>query len=451
MNTISFSDVLTKKELCKKEQGILCLYVQIPFCASICGYCCWMRKYASNEVVAVSKYREPYLAALKREIRAKSRLSYEFPNHINFKVIHFGGGTPSLLQPKEIASILNTILFSYGVALDDIPTIGIEIRPGNFSLDDLRFLKGIGFNRVSLGVQSFDQSVLDGMGRKGTVKQIYRSYDLIRNSGFQDVNIDLLYGFPFQTFDQWKRDVDAAIALHPEHIDAHPWLYIDDHRWSEEIKLEYQQEQETEKRILWTQYLRQRLTESGYSNYNHRCFCMPGKENMMHLVEATYCLPFVSFGAGAEYYNKGLPDKSNGDGAKNTPPGSIKDYVELDFSTQRYKVPERLEDFSLAKLIATMSRQLVLPEGIDLPFTGSLCCCDVEQFLDKMRDRIYRALQEVQYAESIPEQQFKYMWRKFKRILNWIEDGKLEKERDYLRFREREFPLEKDTWFLYME
>ncbi len=121
MNTISFPYVLNKKELCKKEQGIMCLYVQIPFCSSICGYCCWMKKYVASEFVAVSKYREPYVAALKREIQAKSRLPYEPPNHINFQVIHFGGGTPSLLRPKDIASILDTILVSYGVSLDDIP------------------------------------------------------------------------------------------------------------------------------------------------------------------------------------------------------------------------------------------------------------------------------------------------------------------------------------------
>ena len=426
---------ISKKTLCMHSEDIICAYVQIPFCRSLCNFCCWCKKYNPSEILSIDRLKEPYLEALEREISARSQFRKE-REKVNLEVIHFGGGTPSLLSPDELHDILSTILTCYDQQLENIMTVGIEVRPDDLSREKLEALKSVGFNRISIGAQSFDQGVLDRLHRCVSVKQFYRSYDWIRSAGFEDVNIDLLYGIPFQTFDHIKNDIRTVTRLEPEHVDAHPWKPVPGALLK---AAEEDYEKEKDKKIQWASYIRDRLEAKGYRNYNHRCFAKPGKENLMHLVEATYSLPFLAFGAGSEQFCA----------TKTTT--SIQEYINDPSSSDIYKkIPGGSGDFNLLLFIDSMIRQLLLPEGIHIPFFNKRHNCDMEEVLSfySHPENIIKEL--VRYRNTLIFLFEASRIQIFKKILNWIERGIIEKCGDYLRLKD-EHKISHETWVLYMQ
>ena len=424
-----------KKELCLRSEFILCAYVQIPFCRSLCNFCCWCKNYNPSEILSIKKWKGPYLEALKREIRARSKVDEE-KKRVNLEVIHFGGGTPSLLTTEELHATLSTLLSSYDQKREDITTIGIEVRPDDITLKKAKRLKSIGFNRISMGVESFDPSVLRSLQRHIPVEQSFRAYEWIREAGFEEINIDLLYGFPFQSLEQLKQDVETVIRLAPEHIDAHPWKPVSD-PLCEPASKNY--EEEKAKKIEATSYLHRRLQEEGYLNYNHRCFCKPGGENLMHMIEATYSLPFIAFGAGCEQYRR--PKTTTG----------IRKYVNAPFSTDMFQpVPEHSTQAELLFLIDTMIRQLLLPEGIHVPHFNRRYNCDVEKMiaLYKKRENLEKELNR--YANKLLFTVELSRIQIFRKIINWIETGVIETQGDYLQLADRH-RISHETWVLYMQ
>lgn len=424
-----------KKELCLRSEFILCAYVQIPFCRTLCNFCCWCKNYNPSEILSIKKLKGPYLEALKREIRARSKVDEE-KSLVNLEVVHFGGGTPSLLKTEELHAILSTLLSSYDQRREDITTIGIEVRPDDITLEKAKRLKSIGFNRISMGVESFDPSVLRSLQRHIPVEQSFRAYECIRKAGFEEVNIDLLYGFPFQSLEQIKQDVETVIRLAPEHIDAHPWKSVPG-PLCEPASENY--EEEKAKKIEATSYLHRRLQEEGYRNYNHRCFCKPGCENLMHMIEATYSLPFIAFGAGSEQYRR--PKTTTG----------IRKYINAPFSRDMFQpAPEHSTQAELLFLIDTMIRQLLLPEGIHVPLFNRRYNCDVEKMiaLYKKRENMEKELNR--YANKLVFMVELSRIQIFRKIINWIETGVIETQGDYLRLADR-YRVSHETWVLYMQ
>jgi len=426
---------ISKKEICMRSKGILCAYVQIPFCRSLCNFCCWCKNYDPSEILAIHKFRKPYLEALKREIRVRS-MSHQEKEMVNLEVIHIGGGTPSLLSPDELQEILSTILACYDQKIENITSVGIEARPDDLSREKLENYRSIGFNRISVGAQSFDQGVLDRLNRRSHVEEFYLSYDLIRAVGFEDVNIDLLYGFPFQSFEQIRNDVKTVIRLGPEHIDFHPWKPVLGPLY-EQSENSYQKEKE--KKIKAALYIREQLLKAGYDNYNHRCFCKPGKENLMHLIEATFGLPFLAFGAGSEQYC--APKTTT----------NIQEYINESFTSDIYKkMPGGPGNFNLLLFIDSMIKQLLLPEGIYIPFFNKRHNCNMEEILsaygnpENINKEIKRYRNTKLYLFQASRVQI------FKKMLKWIEKGIITKRGDYLRL-EKEHKISHETWVLYMQ
>lgn len=186
------------------------LYIHIPFCKSKCAYCDFYS-------LAHSEARmDAYCAALERDLvhRADAAVG------CTVDTVYFGGGTPSYLGEKRLASLLETILSHYRAAPD--AEITLEANPDSArDADALKTLRGAGFNRISLGVQSFDDGELREIGRIHTASEIARSVSAARTAGFDNLSLDLIYGLPRQTMARWRENLSAALALAPEHLSCY--------------------------------------------------------------------------------------------------------------------------------------------------------------------------------------------------------------------------------------
>lgn len=184
------------------------LYVGIPFCVTRCSYC----SFTSGEIGRMKKYVEPYVETLKREIRETLRFAKE--HGIRLANVYFGGGTPTSLTAAQLNEILDEI--------DFMPTeYTIEAgRPDTIDKDKLQVFADHGVGRVSINPQTFNQSVLDVIGRKHSVADIYEKYALAKQFGFA-VNMDLIAGLPTETYDMFCHSVDSAIALGADNITVH--------------------------------------------------------------------------------------------------------------------------------------------------------------------------------------------------------------------------------------
>ena len=186
------------------------LYIHIPFCKSKCAYCDFYSLARSEEQM------DAYCAALERDL---ARHADAAKAH-TVDTVYFGGGTPSYLGAERLASLLQTVFSHYRVAPD--AEITFEANPDSArDIAALRTLRAAGFNRVSLGAQSFDDGELQEIGRVHTATEIVRSVDAARAAGFDNLSLDLIYGLPRQTMARWRENLAAALALAPEHLSCY--------------------------------------------------------------------------------------------------------------------------------------------------------------------------------------------------------------------------------------
>ncbi|MBS4803651.1 MAG: oxygen-independent coproporphyrinogen III oxidase [Clostridium sp.] len=186
----------------KKE---LSLYIHIPFCKQKCFYCDFP-SYASIDYL-----REDYVKALCKEIEEKA---------INYKIksIFIGGGTPSYLETKEIAKLLKAIS---KLDLEEGLEFTMECNPGALAEEKLKTMIDGGVNRISMGLQAVQNSLLKDIGRIHTFKEFTENFNLARKVGFKNINVDLMFGLPNQSFDEWKESLEIIASLNPEHISAY--------------------------------------------------------------------------------------------------------------------------------------------------------------------------------------------------------------------------------------
>jgi oxygen-independent coproporphyrinogen-3 oxidase len=190
------------------EQAVA-LFIFIPFCKIKCTYCDF------NAYANLSRVMAPYADAVAREIGLWGIGAHRgAPLHP--KTIYFGGGTPSLVPVAHIEKILRAC--EYFFTLRPNPEITLEANPGTVDEDKLRALHALGVNRLSLGVQAFDDAVVRRLNRGHTVADALETYDLARRAGFDNINLDFIYGLPLQTLHDWRATLERALALAPEHL-----------------------------------------------------------------------------------------------------------------------------------------------------------------------------------------------------------------------------------------
>lgn len=174
------------------------IYLHIPFCLKKCSYC----SFCSFPLL---KYKDEYINSLIKEIK-------HFYQGNKPKTIYFGGGTPSLLEVSDFERILKCFNF------DNSTEITIEVNPYNISFKKLKDIKTLGVNRISIGVQSFDDEILEEIGRLHRVRDVYETLDNIKKAGFNNFSIDLIYGLPKQTLLNWENTLNSALKLNSNHI-----------------------------------------------------------------------------------------------------------------------------------------------------------------------------------------------------------------------------------------
>lgn len=185
------------------------LYLHIPFCIQKCKYCDFISSRQNNETIDL------YIEALKKEVNMYSnRLS-----SYSVETIFIGGGTPSILDIKKIDGIVREIFRNFDVSKNVEFTI--ESNPGTLTKDKLRKYNDIGINRLSIGLQSYNNDILKEIGRMHTEEDFIHNYNAARDVGFNNINIDLIYGLPSQTLEDWENTLNEVIKINPEHVSAY--------------------------------------------------------------------------------------------------------------------------------------------------------------------------------------------------------------------------------------
>jgi oxygen-independent coproporphyrinogen-3 oxidase len=189
------------------------IYLHIPFCEKRCSYCDF---FSTTNL----KYREKFTQALIKEIRI---FGEKQSSKIEIDTIYFGGGTPSLLIPWQIESILEEISKTFLIRNDS--EITLEVNPGALDMKFALDYKSLGVNRISMGVQSFDDDELKILERIHSSKEAIESYEYLRQIGFDNISLDLIFGIPSQTLDKWKNNLFLIKELNPEHISSYNLIF----------------------------------------------------------------------------------------------------------------------------------------------------------------------------------------------------------------------------------
>ena len=190
----------------RPSSGLPGLYIHIPFCKSKCPYCDFYSVTATDHI-------EAFLSALDTEARLYRE---QFPL---FDSLFLGGGTPSWLGEAQLAELMRNLRRHFTFAADS--EITIEANPDDITPEKLRLFRELGINRLSLGVQSFDEAELRFLGRRHTARQTAAAIGLIRAAGFTNLGLDLMYGLPGQTLDAWLKTLEQALSFAPEHLSCY--------------------------------------------------------------------------------------------------------------------------------------------------------------------------------------------------------------------------------------
>jgi oxygen-independent coproporphyrinogen-3 oxidase len=241
------------------------LYFHIPFCPKLCPYC-------SFYVEAGTRNKTTrFLDALLREVEAVQR-AYE----LQPETIYFGGGTPSALTCDQLEYLLAGLRAR--LDLRQLREWTFEVNPATVRADKARVLREAGVSRISLGVQSWDDALLKTLGRIHDAAQAEKTYGILRNAGFANINIDLMFAVPGQTLAQWKTTLERTVFLQPEHVSSYCLTYEEDTEYFRQLKLgAFRQDDERDAGLFETTI--DTLTAAGFEHYEISNYARPGFES----------------------------------------------------------------------------------------------------------------------------------------------------------------------------
>lgn len=271
------------------------VYLHIPFCRSKCRYCDFT-SFAGKEALIPS-----YKAALIKEVELRSR-ALAFSDYV-VDTIFFGGGTPTLAGAALVHEILEALARHFRI--DPQAEITMEGNPATVEQREPALLRKAGVNRFSLGVQSFNAELLHMLGRIHNSDDVLRTYDNLRLAGFDNINLDLIYGVPYQTCDVWLADLQKAILLKPEHLSLYGLQLEAGTPLERDVaqgRLCEPDEEETAAMYFSADAL---VVEVGYHHYEISNFALPGRECQHNLKYWRY-QPYVGFGCAAHSFVEGI-------------------------------------------------------------------------------------------------------------------------------------------------
>ena len=306
------------------------IYVHIPFCAKKCAYCDFL-SFPGN-----MRMRREYTDKLLEEIRIQSSFVREY----QVDTIFLGGGTPSVLDVTDITAIMGTLKEHYDIAPD--AEITIEVNPGTVKMEGLVAYREAGINRVSMGLQSADDTELRYLGRIHTYDEFLKSFQRVRMAGFTNVNVDLISAIPGQTPESWRNTLKKTAMLKPEHISAYSLIVEEGtpfyDRYGGHVEMEsYEMSPEERRRLMALPDLpdedteremyymtRICLAEQGYERYEISNYARPGFE----------CRHNVGYWTGTEYLGLGLGASSYLEGCRFHNTSDFQSYVSAHFDDE---------------------------------------------------------------------------------------------------------------------
>ncbi len=262
------------------------LYVHIPFCPKICPYCSFYKEASDRHKT------QPFLDAVLHELERQAHALQRAGRPLQPRTIFFGGGTPSALSTPQLAYLLGGLRAR--LDLSALEEWTLEMNPATVSLEKAQTLRELGVNRVSMGVQSWEPQLLAVLGRVHSAEQARRSYEILREAGFANLNLDLIFGVPTQTREHWERSLAATIALAPEHISAYNLTYEEDTEYFRRFSLgELTQDDDADAGLF--ELTAETLAAAGYEPYEISNFARTGRE----------CVHNLAYWSGADYLGLG--------------------------------------------------------------------------------------------------------------------------------------------------
>jgi oxygen-independent coproporphyrinogen-3 oxidase len=281
------------------------IYIHVPFCEHKCGYCDFYS--ATN----IDKYEDLFVDALLKEIEIRASLE-------NVDTIFFGGGTPSLLSKKNFEEILKSLEKNFRIAKNS--EITLEANPETVNFEKLRFLKDLGFNRLSFGVQSFIEKELKFMERIHSAKKAKSAYFDARKAGFKNISLDLILGLPEQKFSDMIFNLQEAINLEPDHISAYSLIFEPETRFYKLLKKGKIHEISNENDRKFYEKSIQFFEENSFFQYEVSNYAKKSQFFSKHNLKYWNMQPYLGFGPSAHSFDGKLTRSFN--------PPSTKKYIE---------------------------------------------------------------------------------------------------------------------------
>lgn len=332
-----------------REKKPLGIYLHIPFCVRKCNYCDFLSAPADEAV------RHNYVRCLEAEIR-----QFEDADQYHVTSVFWGGGTPSILEGKEIVKIMGLLQEKFDFSVSSSPEITIECNPGTLTAEKLNIYRECGINRLSLGLQSADNGELKLLGRIHTWEEFLDNYEQARKAGFENINVDLMSSLPGQTAVSWESTLKKVLELRPEHISAYSLIIEEGTPFYETYgaaaeareqgkKCELLPEEEEEREMYYS--TRRILEEAGLHRYEISNYALPGREST-HNSGYWKRREYVGFGLGASSQLKCLRYRNT---------DCLEDYLKGDFSKKELLVLTKNNEIE-----ETMFLGLRMMEGINL-------------------------------------------------------------------------------------
>ncbi len=265
------------------------IYIHIPFCKTRCIYCNF---YSTT----TSEYMDRYVRALCREMQM--RCGEDGSNDL--KTVYIGGGTPSQLSGRNLELIFSTLDRTFGIG--QCEEVTIEANPDDLTEGYVSMLGILPVTRISMGVQTFDDSKLHFLNRRHDAAEAIAAVERCRKAGFDNISIDLIYGLPGETTTEWQNDLRTATALGVEHISAYSLTYEEEtpiYNMEKHHKIEPVDEETS---LDFFSLLRRELIDAGYEHYEISNFCKPGHQ-AVHNSSYWHGVPYLGLGAAAHSYN----------------------------------------------------------------------------------------------------------------------------------------------------
>jgi oxygen-independent coproporphyrinogen-3 oxidase len=268
-NTFSEKDCFSASQQSRESNSPLSLYVHIPFCAHVCYYC------ACNKVITKRREKaKPYLDRLFKDIEMQATL---FSENRPVHQLHWGGGTPTFIEHDQMITLMSKLRKHFHLLDDDSGDYSIEIDPREASFQTLEVLRKIGFNRISLGVQDFNLKVQKAINRVQSEEKTSAILFGGRKLGFKSINLDLIYGLPFQTPETFSITVERVLKMNPDRLSVFNYAHMP-HRFMPQRRINAEDLPTPDQKLAILQNTIKRLLEAGYLYIGMDHFAKPDDE-----------------------------------------------------------------------------------------------------------------------------------------------------------------------------